>query len=321
MTQRHYLKIAAISAIIMLVVMALDYLVNVVFSDGAYYSPVSTFIITLIVAPSFTYALVRQGVRVERAQQELAAEHAARIAADDANSAKSRFLANMSHELRTPLNAIIGYSEMIEESADETNAADARKVQAAARHLLTLIDDVLDQATIEAGKLQLKPALAELKSVFERVVTNVRDTAAENRNRLVVECEPDIGLGYLDASRFEQCLLNLASNAVKFTQNGEVTLRLSSEETGGRAFVRFDAIDTGVGISTEALEGLFKPFAQDQQTGARLFGGVGLGLAITKSIVEAMSGEISVTSAPGKGSTFTLRIPRAATMPQHQAAA
>jgi signal transduction histidine kinase len=324
MTKRHYAKIAIISALIMAVTMALDYFVNVVLTPGAtYYSPLSTFAIVVLVAPSFTYTLVRQSVKTERALAALADEHAARLAADAASAAKTRFLANMSHELRTPLNAIIGYSEMIEEESDAhghaANTEDARRVQRSAHHLLALIEDVLDHAQIESGKLKLEPAITALAPLLAEIAAEVGDAATANDNRLIIEADPELGSAYLDRKRLKQCMSNLAGNAVKFTHGGVVAIKLTVD---GVSKLRFEVRDTGIGIAKDAQARLFQPFQQEHhaQAQTRLYGGTGLGLAITKNIVDAMGGTIEVHSAPGVGSTFAIIVPRVQDNAQQEAA-
>jgi signal transduction histidine kinase len=322
MTRRHYVKIAIISALIIAVTMALDYFVNVILTPGAaYYSPLSTLAIAALVAPSFTYTLVRQSVKTESALAALADEHAARLAADEASAAKTRFLANMSHELRTPLNAIIGYSELIEEESDAhghaSNTEDARRVQRSAHHLLALIEDVLDHAQIESGKLKLEPAITALAPLLAEIADEVRDAAAKNDNRLLIEADSELGSAYLDRKRLKQCMSNLAANAVKFTHGGVVAIKLSVD---GVSMLRFEVRDTGIGIAKDAQARLFQPFQQEHQSQTRLYGGTGLGLAITKNIVDAMGGTIDVHSALGVGSTFAILVPRVQDNAQQEAA-
>ncbi|MGE0595764.1 MAG: sensor histidine kinase [Hyphomonadaceae bacterium] len=315
MTRKHYIRTAAISAGIVVVVLLLDYLVNVVLMPGhTPYTPLGTLVIAALVAPACTYLLMRQHARAEHALQSFAREHAARLAADNANEAKSRFLAAMSHELRTPLNAIIGYAEIIEEESQAaehaSNVADAQRVHRAARHLLGLINDILDHARIESGSLRLSPSLTPLAPVFAQIADAVRGEAETNGDALVLECAPDIGLGYLDAARFQQAALNLASNAVKFTKSGRVTLRLIADDLDGAAALRFEAIDTGIGIAPDVLPRLFKPFEQADSAMTRAYGGSGLGLVITQAIVHAMGGRVEVESTPGQGSRFSIIVPR-----------
>ena len=234
-----------------------------------------------------------------------------RQAADGANAAKTQFLANMSHELRTPLNAIIGYAEMVEE---ETRAAkldvaaeDSQRIQRSAHHLLGLISEILDHARLETGKTELKPAPTALLAVFNEVAETARAAAAVNGNSFEAHCDPDVGSAYLDAMRLRQCMLNLTSNAAKFTKDGRIRIALTA--VGANAFA-FEVRDTGIGMSDETVARLFQPFVQADSSVTREYGGTGLGLAITKQLVDAMGGAVSVVSAPGKGSTFTLTMKR-----------
>lgn len=257
--------------------------------------------------------LLALGVTREVAAAQMRAISAAN-AAQEASRLKSQFLATMSHELRTPLNAIIGYSEIIEEesedSADRSILEDSRRVQRAARHLLELINDVLDLSKIEAGKVELQATPSQLAPILDEVVDAMRQAAAKNGNELIVHCPPGIGSATIDPLRFKQCLLNLVSNAVKFTRNGRVTITMSEGLEAEGSIVRIEVADTGIGISEQVLSRLFQPFVQADDSVTREYGGTGLGLAITKRLVEAMGGSMQVSSRLGAGSTFTMQVPR-----------
>ena len=227
---------------------------------------------------------------------------------------KSAFLANMSHELRTPLNAIIGYSEILLEDAqdrsDKASINDLEKIQAAGKHLLGLINDILDLSKIEAGRMDIYVEQVFLNRLVDEVKTIITPMVKKNDNTLVIECPADIGALRTDVTKLKQSLINLLSNAAKFTKKGQVTLKLS-RETGedGRAMLRFDVSDSGIGMSPEQLSRLFQAFTQADSSTTRNFGGTGLGLTITKHFCMMLGGDIGVASEPGKGSTFTIMLP------------
>ncbi|MBK9168689.1 MAG: response regulator [Bryobacterales bacterium] len=232
-------------------------------------------------------------------------------AAEGANKAKSEFLANMSHELRTPLNAIIGYSEMLQEIAEDEGyedlTPDLRKIHSAGKHLLNLINDVLDLSKIEAGKMELFVEDFDLKPFLDDVSAVIQPLAAKNGNRLVFELPPDPGRMHADVTKVRQAVFNLLSNACKFTKEGEVRLRLEPAETDR---IRFSVSDTGIGISPEQMAKLFGAFQQADSSTTRKFGGTGLGLAISRHFCRMMGGDITVKSEAGKGSTFTIDLPQ-----------
>ncbi|HEY4077517.1 MAG TPA: ATP-binding protein, partial [Rhizomicrobium sp.] len=236
--------------------------------------------------------------------------------AEAASVAKSQFLANMSHELRTPLNAIIGLSDMLVNNAARFGTEKAlepiRRVHRAGTHLLALINQVLDLSKIEAGKLELNLETVCVAPLVDEVVGTARPLAEQNKNQLTVDCPPGLPAIDVDAMRLRQILLNLLSNACKFTKGGNVSLRVIRLMHEGQAFIEFAVTDTGVGMTPEQMERLFEEFSQADATTARQYGGTGLGLAITRRLCQMMGGEVSVTSEMGKGSTFTVRLPVAA---------
>jgi signal transduction histidine kinase len=233
-------------------------------------------------------------------QLQLASEH------------KSQFLASMSHELRTPLNAIIGLTEMMVANAARFGTEKAleplRRVNAAGTHLLSLINEVLDLSKIEAGKLELNPEPVNLARLIDEVVGTAGQLAEKNQNRLIVEAQENVGALTADSMRLKQILLNLLSNACKFTKEGEVALRVR-KVADGRDWVELAVADNGIGMTAEQQAKLFQDFAQADSLTARRYGGTGLGLAISRKLARMMGGDVTVTSEPGKGSVFTVRLP------------
>jgi signal transduction histidine kinase len=232
-----------------------------------------------------------------------------------ASEHKSQFLASMSHELRTPLNAIIGLTEMMVTNATRFGTEKAleplRRVNAAGTHLLSLINEVLDLSKIEAGKLELNPEPVNLARLIDEVIGTAAQLAEKNQNRLVVEAQENLGALTADAMRLKQILLNLLSNACKFTKEGEVALRVR-KVADGRDWVELAVADTGIGLTAEQQAKLFQEFTQADSLTARRYGGTGLGLALSRKLARMMGGDVTVASEPGKGSVFTVRLPAGA---------
>jgi signal transduction histidine kinase len=252
-------------------------------------------------------------VRTQELHQSNAALERARKEAEAANQAKSTFLANTSHELRTPLNAIIGYSEMLqEEAADlgyEDFTPDLQKINAAGKHLLALINDILDLSKIEAGRMDLYLETFDLASMLQDVETTVQPLVEKNANTLVVYRPDAPGAMRADLTKVRQSLFNLLSNACKFTKQGTIGLTVTRWPADGVDWITFGVSDTGIGMTPAQMEKLFQAFAQAEASTARQFGGTGLGLAITKKFCQMMGGDVTVESELGKGSTFTIRLP------------
>ena len=242
-----------------------------------------------------------------------AALEAARDQAEAMSRTKSSFLANMSHELRTPLNAIIGLTDMLVSNAARFGTERAleplRRVHRAGTHLLGLINQVLDLSKIEAGKLELNLEKIAVAPLVDEVAGTARTLAEQNKNRLSVECAPDLPPIEADSMRLRQILLNLLSNACKFTKSGEIALRVARIRHQGQDSLEFSVADTGIGMTSEQMARLFEEFSQADATTARQFGGTGLGLAITRRLCQMMGGDVSVNSEPGRGSTFVVHLP------------
>jgi signal transduction histidine kinase len=272
----------------------------------------------------------------ETAEAARESAEAARLAADEANQAKSRFLANVSHELRTPLNAIIGYSEMLQEEAEDMGQKallpDLEKIHTAGRHLLSLINDVLDLSKIEAGKMTLFLETFDVAKMVGEVTTTIRPLVAKDQNTLEVDCPAEIGSMRTDLTKIRQTLFNLLSNACKFTERGVIRLEVRGQKVekrggrteGGNQAIGTDALtsdlgalpsvvfrvsDTGIGMTFQQLSKLFEVFSQADPSTTRKYGGTGLGLAISRRFCRMMGGDLTVESEPAKGSTFTMTLP------------
>lgn len=246
-------------------------------------------------------ATVRERIKAEKEAMEKASQ------------AKSAFLASMSHELRTPLTAIIGYTEMLmeeaEEDGNESTLADLKKIHFAGKHLLELINSVLDLSKIEAGKMEIYYETFPIADLMENVINVTKPLVQNKNNKLVLQCDPEIGHMESDRTKVRQALFNLISNASKFTERGTITVSVSREWMNGNEYVAFAVADTGIGMTPEQLGKLFQAFSQADKSIASKYGGTGLGLNITKKFCEMLCGTISVESEHGSGTTFTMRLP------------
>ena len=264
------------------------------------------------------WAQAQEESRRARAAEAQLREHEeelvrAKEAAEAANRAKSQFLTNMSHELRTPLNAIIGYSEMLQEASEDVGhedfIPDLKKIHAAGKHLLGLINDILDLSKVEAGKMTPFLETFDVANLVQEVATTIHPLVQKNANTLEIQTRDALGTMYSDVTKVRQCLFNLLSNACKFTERGTLRLQVTREPVAGRDVFRFEVSDTGIGMTPEQLGKLFQAFAQADATTTRKYGGTGLGLALTRRFCQLMGGNVTVTSELGKGSTFTMQLP------------
>ncbi|MBS0383885.1 MAG: response regulator, partial [Proteobacteria bacterium] len=260
--------------------------------------------------PAMLRLLAERASQIESGVDDLA--HA-RHAAESANLAKSQFLANMSHELRTPLNAVIGYAEMLKEDAEDENNAtavqDLNRILAAAKHLLSLISEILDLSKIEAGRVDVAPTAFDPSEMLQDLVETMRPLAEQNGNAIRIVGAPPPGKAQTDSLKVRQCVLNLLSNACKFTRDGEVEIMLERKPCNGVEQLFVTVCDTGIGMSSEQLSRLFQPFVQADPSITQRYGGTGLGLTITRRLAQLLGGDVTVRSKLGEGSSFTLHVP------------
>jgi len=270
-------------------------------------------LVVLLVLGASSWVAGRLSDAVRQAGEQKIAAEAAQDAAETANRTKSAFLANMSHELRTPMNAIIGYSEMLieeaEDSGEQASVPDLKKIQSAGRHLLGLINDVLDLSKIEAGKMSLYLETFDVRETIDGVVGTIHPLLKANHNTISVDCADNLGLMRADVVKVRQTMFNLLSNATKFTSGGTIAVTARRRATPGGDWIDVAVSDSGIGMTDAQMGKLFQAFSQADESTTRRFGGTGLGLAICKKFCDLMGGDITVTSTMGVGTTFTMQLP------------
>jgi len=264
-----------------------------------------------IKASSSQFAILKQDIAGKN--KTLQAMRVAIEAAEAANQAKSNFLANISHELRTPMNAILGYSELLMEEAEDTGQdyfiPDLKKINQAGAHLLSLINDVLDLSKIESGKMEALTVRMSVDVLIDKVASTAQPLMQSNNNHFKIERGEQLGDVYQDVTKLRQAMLNLLSNAAKFTHEGHVSLRVERSNIDDTDWLTFAVQDTGIGIAADKLEQVFEEFSQADNSTTRDYGGTGLGLTISRRFCKMMGGDLSVRSSAGDGSTFTMRVP------------
>lgn len=251
-------------------------------------------------------------LRINEYVKKIKKETEERIDAQSANKVKSDFMANMSHELRTPLNAIIGYCQLLIESMDEKDPQtldDLSKIESSGKHLLNLIDNILDLSKIESGKVEVDYSCSNFKDVISEVSKSIYPKLLEKNNKMEINIDPRITSAYFDVTKVKQILLNLLSNASKFTRDGKIIIDSYPVNKGNTLFYVIEVSDTGIGMDAEQCSKVFRPYTQADSSTTREYGGTGLGLTISKQYCEMMGGSIEVSSTPGQGSTFTVLIP------------
>ena len=283
-----------------------------------------TLVLFSVIGAAIYRAVIRSGEQLSKAfysseQNRILADQAReealhhRSAAETANQAKSEFLANMSHELRTPMNAILGYSEMLMEEAEDLEQEDfipdLKKINQAGNHLLTLINDVLDLSKIESGKMEAYAETFDVDDLIDQVSSTAQPLVTKNNNHFKLERSENLGNAWQDVTKLRQSLLNMLSNAAKFTHEGTITLRAARETADGVDWLTFSVSDTGIGIPADKLDHVFEEFSQADSSTTRDYGGTGLGLTISRRFCQMLGGDMTVTSQPGEGSTFSIRLP------------